>query len=494
MAWIFSTVQIKGLMEIVADAIRKKISDVATPEHSIEGQCVTPGSSAQQNPYRSELSGLYASVMATNALVSFFSITSGSITLACDNLGAIRTTSYNADHTSPTGAQFDLAMAIQYAKSRDIQWNHQHVMGHQDELADHTLTPFELINVDMDTKAKAHWATTKHILETERLHYFAAEPWSISLDGAKLVTDLTTTIQAWCQEPRIHEKWIEKGRIPEAELAHIDYTTTEQALQSVEPSIRRWVTKHTSGFCGVNMWMKRWKWRDSAKCPRCDEPIEDANHVWLCRGAESPARWTVALASLHVEMALSHTDPSLTNIIISRLTSWQSGSPNELFPTLPIQYQDTLQHQDQQGWHNFFMGMPSIGWVALQQQHFLRTASLKSGRRWMTAIIRKQWRVAWDIWDYRNSVVHHKDFGTAAALMVHAVRTEYAKGVASSDMRTFFKAPLQALLIQSIQHQAEWLWRVQTARQAQQRRDMTTQRQRTMMYSRFRVPPVAPPA
>jgi hypothetical protein len=50
---------------------------------------------------------------------------------------------------------------------------------------------------------------------------------------------------------------------------------------------------------------------------------------------------------------------------------------------------------------------------------------------------------------------------------------EHAKGVASTDMRVFFNAPLRVLLKQSTQHQAEWLWRVQTARQAQQRRDMT---------------------
>jgi hypothetical protein len=191
--------------------------------------------------------------------------------------------------------------------------------------------------------------------------------------------------------------------------------------------------------------------------------------------------------ALRVEMALSHTDPVLTNIIISRLTSWQTGSTPETFPVLPPLYQATLLHQDEQGWNNFFMGLPSIGWVELQQQHFHRTASQKSGRRWLTALIRKQWRVAWDIWDYRNSIVHHKDFGTAAARMSQSVCLEYAKGVASSDMRVFFKAPLQALLQQSTQHQSEWLWRVQMARQAQHRRDMTTQRQRAMMENHFRM-------
>jgi hypothetical protein len=508
-AWIFSDLQMRGSLLVLAQAIRNgtcscvtdgsykdshgtaawKILDLSTPDHYIEGQCITPGTASQQNPYRSELSGLYASVATTNALVGFCNISSGSMTLACDNLGATRTTSYIADHTSPTGAQFDLVMAIQYAKSPANEWNHQHVRGHQDDVADHVLTPLERINVEMDTKAKAHWETTKATCDDERQHYFADKPWSISLGGEKLVTDLVSTIHDWCQKPRIHEKWIEKARLPVDKLDHVDYTTTELAMKSVEPTVRRWITKHTSGFCGVNMWMHRWKWRDSAKCPRCEEPIEDANHVWLCQGAESPARWMVALASLRVEMALARTDPFLTNIIISRLTSWQSGSDLENFPTLPPHYQLTLLHQDRQGWNNFFMGLPSTGWVDLQQQHFHRMASRKSGRRWLTSIIRKQWRVAWDIWDYRNSVVHHKDFGTAAARMEQAVRTEYTKGVASAEMRVFFNASLQTILQRSTQHQAEWLWRVQTARQAHNRRDMTTQRQRAIMENRFMVNP-----
>jgi hypothetical protein len=202
-SWIFATIQISGSMQVVVDAIRNgtctcvtdgsykdahgtaawKILDLATPEHSIEGQCVTPGSSTQQNPYRSELSGLYASVTATNAIISFFSISSGLMTLACDNLGAICSTSYNADRTAPTGAHYDLVMAIQYSKSSDIQWKHQHIMGHQDEVSEHIMTPVELINVEMDNKEKEHWETTRHIAEHNRQHYFSEEPWSISIDG-----------------------------------------------------------------------------------------------------------------------------------------------------------------------------------------------------------------------------------------------------------------------------------------------------------------------
>jgi hypothetical protein len=180
--WVYDNVQAKGSMESLALAITNgsctcvadgsfkdkhgtaawKILDLATPENSIEGQSITPGDPCQQNPYRSELSGLFASTTMINNLVEFFQIESGAVTLACDNLGAITITEYTPEGTSPSAcAQFDLVMAIQRRKSKKIKWMHKHVYGHQDTKSSAPLSPIKLINVDMDAKAKRHWAETK---------------------------------------------------------------------------------------------------------------------------------------------------------------------------------------------------------------------------------------------------------------------------------------------------------------------------------------------
>jgi hypothetical protein len=34
---------------------------------------------------------------------------------------------------------------------------------------------------------------------------------------------------------------------------------------------------------------------------------------------------------------------------------------------------------------------------------------MKSGRRWVFALIRKLWTVAWDQWQHRNSILHERD-------------------------------------------------------------------------------------
>ncbi len=53
------------------------------------GQVVCPGSASDQNSYRSEVSGLLAILLFVDLLAKFFSITTGSIEVACDGESAL---------------------------------------------------------------------------------------------------------------------------------------------------------------------------------------------------------------------------------------------------------------------------------------------------------------------------------------------------------------------------------------------------------------------
>jgi hypothetical protein len=108
-AWVFSDVQFHGSLDALTLSIRIgtcscitdgsfknkhgtaawKIINLSSPDHTMEGQVVTLGFSYQQDAYRSELSRLYASVTAINVLTTYFQISEGPVTLACDNISAI---------------------------------------------------------------------------------------------------------------------------------------------------------------------------------------------------------------------------------------------------------------------------------------------------------------------------------------------------------------------------------------------------------------------
>jgi Reverse transcriptase (RNA-dependent DNA polymerase) len=501
-AWVFDNIQIQGSLDSIIQSIRTgtcscvtdgsfkdnhgtaawKIVDLAKPEHVLEGQVVTPGYPHQQDAYRSELSGLYASVVVINSLTTYYQITGGSITLACDNISAGRMSSYNAVGTNPSScAHYDLVMAIQYIKTPRLNWIHQHVKGHQDDRPDHILTPMELINVEMDTKAKHHWTLTRSMQEDDRVHSFGGQPWSIVLGGEKIVSNLTELCKDWCQRPRIQAYWIEKGRFRQEQMTAIEFTTSGLALRREQPHTRRWVTKLASGYCGVNKWMYRWKRRDSQACPRCQDPIEDVQHMWLCQGQESPQKWVAALTSLALEMQQLQTDPVLASMIISRLRTWQvSGEPVNV-ASLPERYQAVVQSQDAQGWHNFWIGLPSKGWQEIQADHYKRISSPKTGTSWLIAIIRKQWLIAWDIWDYRNQVVHHIDEGTDIQRVATAIRAEYALGAPSQELRKFFRTPLREALRRNLDYQTNWLHRVVTSRARSHRKDRSLRRSQACM-------------
>jgi hypothetical protein len=152
-------------------------------------------------------------------------------------------------------------------------------------------------------------------------------------------------------------------------------------MRCEKPHTRRWVAKFSSGYCGVNKWMYRWKQRKSAEGPRCNEPLEDVDHLWRCQGTESPQKWEDALAVLSLEMRRLQTDPILEKIIMGQLRTWQKSATPMDFPTLPAQYKEVVAHQDNQGWINFWIGLPSMGWQEIQDAHYKRIASSKTGSR-----------------------------------------------------------------------------------------------------------------
>jgi hypothetical protein len=201
--------------------------------------------------------------------------------------------------------------------------------------------------------------------------------------------------------------------------------------------------------------------------------LEDVQHVWLCQGMDSPKKWESTLTALEVEMRRLQTDPILVQIIISRLRTWQlSEEPAD--HDIPERYKEVLQSQDSQGWSNFWMGLPSKGWQEIP--HYHRIASSKTGPSWLIAIIRKQWLIAWDIWDYRNSIVHDKDNGTDIQQVANAIRAEYAAGTPSREMRKFFRLPLRDTLRRNFDYQTNWLHRVATHRERTHRKDPSLRR------------------
>ncbi len=53
------------------------------------------------------------------------------------------------------------------------------------------------------------------------------------------------------------------------------------------------------------------------------------------------------------------------------------------------------------------MGKVSVRWQHVQQQYFEWLKRRKTGKAWVTALIKKVWEISWDLWDHRNEVRLH---------------------------------------------------------------------------------------
>ena len=59
-------------------------------------------------------------------------------------------------------------------------------------------------------------------------------------------------------------------------------------------------------------------------------------------------------------------------------------------------------------WNNFILCRRSKKWQLVQKRFFKRQKKRKTSLRWATSIINKFMYVAWDIWNFRNSLLHDK--------------------------------------------------------------------------------------
>jgi hypothetical protein len=211
--------------------------------------------------------------------------------------------------------------------------------------------------------------------------------------------------------------------------------------------------------------MHRWKKRSSAKCPRCDSE-EDKTHVWKCRGSGADEIWMKSMAKLRRELTEAHTLPNLVDIICDRLTAWRYDSN----PTVPISnflgLRKLIDDQDKVGWQALLEGMPVAGWAEVQQNYLAWRKMRRTGKRWLSSVIKKMWDVAWDLWDHRNGVLHDSDDNVASQLQRKAIEEEFTLGPTTVMMeaRQLFRPGIHRLIALPPAAQQAWLIRIRNSR------------------------------
>jgi hypothetical protein len=95
--------------------------------------------------------------------------------------------------------------------------------------------------------------------------------------------------------------------------------------------------------------------------------------------------------------------------------------------------------------------------------------SKRLGKRWISALIQNLWEVAWDLWDYRNSILHHQENCVyiekerqSKRAVINLFKKLLTTHLRSRD-RHLLKLPLGDLLKKDYLYRSQWSHQAVTA-------------------------------
>ena len=444
--------------------------------HRILGVNIVPGPIKIGNSYRCELAGLIAIVTMVNALCTHHSITSGKVTIGCDNISSLLVfaLSFLPD---PQDDSFDLVSALwSLIQESPITWLPVHVEGHQEKTKRFPITRMEHLNIEMDSTAKAYW---NHLLIIEQHsmvpphHKVHGEGWSVWCGDEKLASPSHNTLYGKIQDPITLDHWTRHNRLPPGAITSVDWDACEANMKSLGLYRRRQVTKHASENCGVGKTLMEWKKQSHSRCPRCGLDGEDTTHVLICTAQGATAKWEENMVNLREHLTSVDTQEELQRALMFRLSQFRRQLPltNQAWSPTTL---DLIQDQDTIGWKNLLEGLPSRKWLIVQQRHYKRIGSKRSARRWLSALLKRLNAIAWDQWEHRNGILHHPNHPrqqAAVRLLHREMVQEWSTGPANLPRcdRHHFNITSAELFLKPLSYKKAWLQNVHASRQRQAR-------------------------
>jgi hypothetical protein len=432
----------------------------------ISGGFRVPGAEYAQDSYRCELAGLIAILSALREFVKQFHNPDLFLSLACDGKGALQRLFSQDRPSSITDSQWDMILWAQDLLRQmpcvTLYWHH--VKGHQDNDKSAELDQWAQLNVEMDLCAKKARVSIDNIPHIPLLN----SQWTIRLQGQVVSTDVFDTLRTHCLSPPAIGYWVVNGHLGQGNAGDIHWIALGEAIHDMDVYRRRFVTKHSCGWCGVGQKLKLWNYEPDDRCPRCRSPAEDAVHVWLCPDPSTETLWQAKMKELDTWLITLDTAPPIVNTIISNFNAWRGGSrhiaPRSRLPGLQV----AAAKQNVLGWTAAFEGRWATEFAEIQDRYYKFMQMRKTGKRWLVSVIKKTWEIAWSLWDHRNRVQERVREAHLRATLKDQVRTIFMRGpngLHPASQRLFTHKSLEERLKQKTVDLQAWVRRVQAAQE-----------------------------
>jgi len=173
-------------------------------------------------------------------------------------------------------------------------------------------------------------------------------------------------------------------------------------------------------------------------------------------------------------MNSTKTQPGIRDTICSHLLSWHNyQEPTPCTSTFPG-LRPAVAKQTLAGWQSFLEGRIVLEWEAVQSRYYAWLGNRRTGKRWVSMLIRKVWEIAWDQWDHRNDFVHVRENNASIAATLQAVDVQLGlryQGLTNNTDRALLTSIPRTELLEAPQNvQQAWVNNLAAARARGQRR------------------------
>jgi hypothetical protein len=361
--------------------------------------------------------------------------------------------------------------------STPIQWEAEHVRGHQDRVSPVQALPRKAqLNVEMDRLAEAYWihlVTKSETMPSPKSQAIMGEEWQLWNGDYKITHPHDKILYSIFQDPLTDMWWRREGHISAAAHEAIDYNVTEETMGGLTAPQRKYITKSASENYGIGTTLVEWKHQDDAACPRCSHQLETPAHVQRCDGYSANDIFTKSITKLEDFLTEEGTRPDLQDAIIQCIKKWRAGEDIRL-----KEYQDDIQQVIQQqhsiGWLDMMECLPAKGWQQLQRRYYNEQGMQKSSKRWITGVLRHLFHVGHKQWKHRCDIkanVTRPQENEHIELMHDEIEKQVIRGdeeLLPGD-KSILNYSILHLLQRSLAYKKGWLARIWAARQRAQR-------------------------
>ena len=341
----------------------------------LEGSFGCVGPEDIQNSCRSELSGILYAMIHLERLSETGNVQQGKVTIHCDGLSAIQAIEKCPPDCSVTKNNFDVINSIIALRRHcKVTFTLAHISGHQDRhMAFHQLTKLEKLNVHADALAKQ---AARSIQRSRTSHSSTSLPFNpceifiktTTLGSSPICTMLMKSLRQLITKDDLRQYWIQKKDLDNLSIK-VDWTLREKSLNNIPKNQQRWLCKHSTGFCGVGTMLKKYKFQQHTRCPRCSKDGETTTHILQCQGEGVQSLWEGEIQKLTEWMETQSLPTEFVKMIRHNLLQYRNPSISAAAPT-NVHLHQALLNQNSIGWTNFIEGLWSRQFlIAITQYH-----------------------------------------------------------------------------------------------------------------------------